>query len=334
MMRNTRRPVLLAALALACFALLGAGSPGQDGPKPVEPKKRIAVIPKGTTHVFWKTVEAGVKKAGEDLGVEIIWKGPLQENDRAQQIQLVQQFTTQGVDGIVLAPLDFKALVAPVKAAAGKKIPTVVFDSALEGEAPKDFVSFVATDSAKAGGLGGEHLVKLTAGHKDAGCIVLRYLAGSASTDARESGAITALRNAANVKIISDKRYGGATSGEAKTAALNMADDLKKVAESGGGVFCPNESTTMGMLLALRQLNLIGKVKFVGFDASPPLVEALKKGEIDALVVQDPRNMGYKAVEAMVKTLKGETVETRIDTGAVLVTKANMDQPEIKRLIE
>src|SRR5512137_1738696 len=99
---------------------------------------KIAVIPKGTTHVFWKSVEAGAKNAGKELGVEIVWKGPLKENDRAQQIAIVEQFITEGINGIVLAPLDDTALVRPVGAAMGKKIPVVVIDSALKGEAGKD----------------------------------------------------------------------------------------------------------------------------------------------------------------------------------------------------
>jgi ribose transport system substrate-binding protein len=108
-----------------------------------------------------------------------------------------------------------------------------------------------------------------------------------------------------------------------------MIDQVK----AAGGVFCPNESSTYGMLLAMRQAGIAGKVKFVGFDSSPPLVEALRKGEIDALVVQDPRTMGYRGVEAVVKHLRGESVEPLVDTGAVLVTKENIDTPEIKRLI-
>src|SRR5262245_51484706 len=106
----------------------------------------IAVIPKGTTHVFWKSVEAGAKKAGAELGVKVIWKGPLREDDRAEQIKVVEQFTSEGVSGIVLAPLDFDALARPVKSAMDRKIPVVIFDSGLRGEPGKDFVSFVATN--------------------------------------------------------------------------------------------------------------------------------------------------------------------------------------------
>lgn len=319
---------LCAGLLATALAVAQPATLPPDKPKPA-PKQTFAVIPKGTTHVFWKSVEAGAKKAGEDLGIEIIWKGPLQENDRAQQIQLVQQFVSQGVDGIVLAPLDHKALVASVKAAADKKIPVVIFDSALDGEAGKDFASFVATDSEKAGRLGGEFLAGLLEKRTGNGVVLLRYLVGSASTDARETGFLNALKGGP-ATILRDNIYAGATAGEAKTQALNMLDDLKKA----GGVFCPNESSTYGMLLALRQAGLAGKITFVGFDASPPLVEALKKGEIDALVVQNPRAMGYKAVEALAKHKKGDKIDTRIDTGAVLVTRENMDKPDIKPLIE
>lgn len=310
-------------LSVAALGLAAAGRP--------DPKLRLAVIPKGTTHVFWKAVERGAKKAGEDLGVEIVWKGPLKESDRAQQIQLVQQFTSQGgeggISGIVLAPLDEKALAAPVKAAQEKKIPVVIFDSALEGEPGKDFVSFVATDSEAAGRLGGERLAKLLNNRGDA--VILRYMVGSASTDARERGCIDALKKA-GVNIASDNQYAGATSGEAQTKAMNMIDTIRKA----DAIFCPNESSTHGMLLALRKNNLAGKVKFVGFDSSPPLVEALKKGEIDALVVQDPFKMGYKAVESLVRHIRGEKVETTIDTGAVLVTRENLDTPEVRKLLE
>ncbi len=323
----------LAAAAISIAAAAGLAQPADKAAKPkadkpANPPLTIAVIPKGTTHVFWKSVEQGAKKAGEDLGVTVIWKGPLQENDRAQQIQIVQQFAAQGVSGIVLAPLDHAALVGPVKAAAEKKIPVAIFDSALDGVSGTDFVSFVATDSEKAGRLGGEHLARLM--HNTGDAILLRYMVGSASTDAREAGFLAAIKDAKGIRMAVDNRYAGVTSGEAKTSALNMIDQIK----AAGGVFCPNESSTYGMLLALRQAGIAGKIKFVGFDASPPLVEGLKKGEIDALVVQDPRNMGYKAVEALVKHIRGEKVDPRIDTGAVLVTKNNMDNPEIKRLIE
>ncbi|MGH7596740.1 MAG: ABC transporter substrate-binding protein [bacterium] len=290
-------------------------------------KLKIAVIPKGTTHLFWKSVEAGARKAGEELGIEIIWKGPLKENDRAQQIAIVEQFVTEGVSGIVLAPLDDAALVRPVSTAGQKKIPVVIFDSALKGEAGKDFVSFVATNNKKGGSLGGEQLAKLLGGQGKV--ILLRYQIGSASTVEREAGFVEAIGKNAGIQIISENRYAGATAGEAKTASMNMLDKIKEA----NGIFCPNESSTFGMLLALRQTNLAGKIKFVGFDTSPPLIEALEKGEIDALVAQDPTRMGYEGVKTLVEHIRGKQVLTVIDTGVRLITRDNLNDPEIKKLL-
>jgi ribose transport system substrate-binding protein len=322
---------------LAC--LLGcAGSEPEPGPdreatgQPPAPGPAagptLALIPKGTTHLFWKAVEAGAREAAAELEVELIWKGPLQESDRAGQIQLVQQFVSQGVDAIGLAPLDHVALVAPVRQAAEKGIPVVIFDSALQGEAGRDFVSFVATDNLAGGRLAGAHLGELLAGQGRV--VLLRYVVGSASTTRREEGFLEAVGEAGSVEVLVDNRYAGPTAGEAKTESLNMIDTI----EEADGVFCPNESATYGMLLALRQAGLAGKVRFVGFDASPPLVEALREGEIDALVVQDPRKMGRLTVETLAHHLQGREVEGVVDTGAVLVTRENLGDPEIARLLE
>ena len=292
-----------------------------------QPKLKIAVIPKGTTHIFWKSVEAGAQAAGKEAGVEIIWKGPLKENDRAQQIAIVEQFVQEGVSGIVLAPLDNTALQRPVAAALGKRIPVVIFDSALKGEAGKDFESFVATDNKKGGMLGGEHLSKLLNGKGK--IVLLRYQVGSASTQEREDGFVAAMSKNPGLKMIVENRYAGATAGEAKTAAMNIIDKLKEA----DGVFAPNESSTFGMLLALRQNNLAGKIKFVGFDTSPPLIEALQKGEIDALVAQDPTKMGYEGVKTLVASIQGKQVPKTVDTGVRLITRENLNTPEIKKLL-
>lgn len=322
---------LAAGLVLAALGCEKKPAPAEGtskSPGAASKQLTLAVIPKGTTHVFWKSVEKGAKQAGADLGATIIWKGPLVENDRAQQIQLVQQFVSEGVSGIVLAPLDKQALVGPVKEAGAKNIPVVIFDSALEGTAGTDFASFVATNNRAAGKMGGDHLVKSLGGKGNV--VLLRYLVGSASTDERESGFLDAVKSSPDLKLLTDNQYAGPTPDEAKAKALNMIDQIKEAQ----GVFCPNESSTFGMLLALRQEKLTGKVKLVGFDSSPPLLEALRAGEIEALVVQNPRRMGYLAVESIIKRLRGEKVEPSIDTGAVLVTKENIDSEEVKKILE
>ncbi len=327
-MSSPRRCIVFALLALPIAALTAACS--DDAPQPrVETVDavRIAVIPKGTTHVFWKAVEQGAREGGAAAGFEVLWKGPLQENDRAQQIQLVQQFIADEVDGIALAPLDHAALAPVVAQAKSKLIPVVIFDSALDGVVGTDFLSFIATDNEAGGALGGAELVRLLGGKGKA--VLLRYNVGSASTEAREAGFLTSA-HAGGLEVTVDNRYAGATAGEAKTTALNMLDALKEAQ----GVFCSNESATNGMLLALQQTGLAGKLRFVGFDASPPLVQALKDGAIDALVVQNPRKMGRLAVDALAKKLRGQEVAPTIDTGAVLVTRENMREPEIAKLLE
>lgn len=290
-------------------------------------KIRIAVIPKGTTHIFWKSIEAGARTAGNELGVEIIWKGPIKENDRAQQIAIVEQFINEGISGIALAPLDYTALARPVAAAQQKRIPVVIYDSALKGEPGRDFVSYVATDNRKGGDIGGQHLGKLLGGKGKV--VLLRYMVGSASTMERERGFLEAISAHKEIELTVTNRYAGATASEAKTASMNLVDRLREA----DGIFCPNESSTFGMLLTLRQVNLAGRVRFVGFDTSPPLIEALRNGEIDALVAQNPTRMGYEAVMTLVKHIRGEEVPRTMDTGVELITRENLNEPRIQLLL-
>jgi ribose transport system substrate-binding protein len=276
--------------------------------------------------MFWKSIEAGARSAGKELDVDIVWKGPVKESDRAQQISIVEQFVNEGVSGIVLAPLDRTALVRPVQNAKSRKIPVVIIDSGLDGEPGKDFVSYVATNNRAGGTLGGEHLASLLPPNSKV--VLLRYVVGSASTAEREDGFLAAMA-ARGMTVTVSNRYGGATAGEAKTSSMNIIDRLREAA----GVFCSNESSTFGMLLAMRQSGLVGKVRFVGFDTSPPLIDALRKGEIDALVAQDPTRMGYEGVKTIVRSIRGESVPTVIDTGVKLITRTNLDTPEIKALL-
>ena len=287
----------------------------------------IAVIPKGTTHDFWKSVEAGAQAAGKELGVQIQWKGPLLENDRAQQIAIVEQFVSGNVSGIVLAPLDDTALVKPVQSSMAKGIPVVIIDSALKGTPGKDFVSFVATNNHKGGVLGGERLAQWL-GNKGK-VVLLRYDVGSASTTERETGFLEVMKKNPGIQILVDNRYAGPTAGEAKTVAMELVDKLKQA----DGIFCPNESSTMGMLLALRQNNLAGKVKFVGFDTTQPLIDAVKSGEINALVAQNPVKMGHDGVKLMVDKLRGQTVPAHEDTGVTVVDRDNLTTPDVQKLL-
>jgi ribose transport system substrate-binding protein len=289
------------------------------------------VIPKGTTHEFWKSIHAGARKAAGELSrdgrtVEIIWKGPLREDDREQQVQVVESFTSQGVSGIVLAPLDANALVRPVQEAKRLGIPTVIFDSGLASD---EIVSYVATDNYKGGELAAERLGKLLGGKGKA--LLLRYQEGSASTEERENGFQTKLKELyPGVELVSSDQYAGPTRDTAKRASENL---LNRFGAQVQGIFTPNESSSMGMLLALQDEGRAGKLPFVGFDASPAFVEAMRKGQMHGTVLQNPYNMGYLAVKTMVEHLEGKQVPKVVDTGVAIVTPENLDDPRSQELL-
>jgi ribose transport system substrate-binding protein len=291
----------------------------------------IAVIPKGTTHEFWKSINAGAVKAQRELTdkgtkVEIIWKGPLREDDRDQQIQVVENFMARRVSGIVLAPLDSQALVRPVADAVQAGVPVVVIDSGLKSD---KYVSFVATDNYKGGQMAGEHLAKLLGGKGNV--ILLRYAVGSASTEAREEGFLDAIKKFPNIKILSSDQHAGATRETAYQVSQNL---LNRFGREVNGIFSVNETATIAMTKALRDIGHAGgKVKMIGFDAGSPSVQDMKNGDVQGLVVQNPMLMGYLGVVTMVKHLQGEKVEKRIDTGVVLVTAENMEKAAIKDLL-
>jgi len=317
---------MLCLLLLACAACSRSSSRagGEGGAR-----LRIAVIPKGTTHEFWKSVHAGAVKASQELDVDIVWKGPLKEDDLKGQLDVVDSFVAQGVSGIVVAPLSDKGLAGSVRNAVHAGVPVVVFDSDLKGE---DHTSFVATDNVAAGRMAAEELARRMG---DAGnVVVLRYLEGSASTAHREEGFLAAIKEHPNVHVVSDNQYGGATTETAFATSENLLAAQKAETGAVQGIFAPNESTTFGMLLALRKANLATKIRFVGFDVSPKLVAAVRDGSIDALVLQSPFNMGYVAVKTMTQHLRGQPVDKRIDTGARVATQANLDTQEIKDLVQ
>lgn len=321
---NARREFL----GTLAWLLLVACQRGSRAGAGATKKLRIAVVPKGTTHEFWKRIHAGAVKASRELGVEVIWKGPLKEDDLKSQIDLVQGFTAQRVSGIVLAPLDSKGLRGVVRDATQNSIPVVIIDSALDSN---DAASFVATDNRAAGRLAGLRMAALL---RDKGnVIVLRYQEGSASTHEREAGFLEVIRKHPDIKVVSDNRYAGATTESAYAAGESLL--LAQGAGQGSvqGVFTPNESSTFGMLLALEKAGLAGKITFIGFDASEKLVAALKADKLNGLVIQNPFEMGYLGVKTMVQRLRGEKVQALIDTGSTFVQRETLEDPNVKALL-
>ena len=290
----------------------------------------IAVIPKGTIHEFWKTVHAGADMAGRELGVDILWKGSLKEDDREAQISVVENIITRGVDGIVLAPLDDVALRRPVDEAMSRGIPVVIFDSGLKGD---NYISYVATDNFKAGQLAGEYMAKLLDGKGN--IAVLRYAEGSDSTTKREDGFLDAMQAFKGIEIVTSNQYAGVTTESALQATENL---LARFGSTEGslridGIFCATEPTALGILRALQNAGFAGKVKFVGFDSSETMIAALRAGELNGFVVQNPMRIGYLGVKILVDHIRGEQVPRRIDTGSTLVTMENIEKPEIHKLL-
>jgi ribose transport system substrate-binding protein len=292
----------------------------------------VAVVPKGTTHEFWKSIHAGALAAAAELRAEgvtvnVIWKGPLREDDREQQVQVVENFTGRRVSGLVLAPLDARALVAPTEEAVRVGIPVVIIDSGLKSTAP---VSTVSTDNYKGGVIGARRLAELLGGRGKV--ILLRVLAGSTSTEQREAGFLDTLaKEFPGLQILSSDQHAGATRDTAYRTSQNL---LNRFGRDVTGIFAPNESSATGMLLAMRDAGLAGgKVKLVGFDSGAQTVAALKSGDLQGLVVQNPFRMGYLGVKTVVASLRGRPVEHEIDTGCALVTRENMAEPAMADLL-
>jgi ribose transport system substrate-binding protein len=312
------KPISILAFAAAAL-LAGCNKSAEPG------QLRVAVIPKGTTHIFWKSVEAGAKKAADELGVKMTFVGPQKEDDRSQQIDLVKNQALQN-DAIVLAPLDAVALRDVVKEVSAKK-PVVIADS------DSFIASYVATDNREGGRIAARALAESIGGKGKVA--VLRYAQGSASTEQREEGFLEEIKKFPGVEVVSAEQYAGVTASQAQDTATNL---ITRLAEGGGlsvqGIFTSNQTSTYGMLQALRGKDLAGKVKFVGFDCDATFIDALKKGEMQGSVLQDPLNMGYLAVKTAVAKLKGEKVEAVVDTGATLITPSNLAEPKIDALIK
>src|SRR6185503_10421786 len=284
-----KKSLVAFALSFAIGFSLNCGKPSSAS------KRTIAVIPKGTTHEFWKSIHAGANKAAREMAaqgveVELIWKGPIREDDREQQIQVIEGFISQRVSGIVLAPLDDRALVRPVEEASRAGIPTVVIDSGLQSD---DIASFVATDNFKGGALAADRMGELLGGKGKV--LLLRYQEGSASTEQREQGFLTELKSKyPAIEVISSDQYAGPTRDTAKRASENL---LNQYGNQLQGIFTPNESSTAGMLLALQDINKAGKVAFIGFDSSEAFIEGLRNKQIHGIVLQNPLRMGYLGVK-------------------------------------
>jgi ribose transport system substrate-binding protein len=306
-------------VAIGCAAFSACKRPEGSG------KRVIVVIPKGVSHFFWQSVHAGAEAAGKELSVEIVWKGPAQETDYAGQINIVEDAITRRVDGIVLAPAHGEALVPIVERARKEGIPVTIFDSGISTES---YVSYVATDNRQGGVVAAHRLAEKLGGVGKVA--ILGVKAGSVSTDEREQGFQDTIKQKyPGIQIVAFQ-YGEAD----RAKSLDRATDILTAHPDLNGLFASNESSTIGAVQAIKQKGLSGKVVLGGFDSSPNLIDDLKAGAIDSLVLQNPFKMGYEGVKALVQRLNGQTPERHIDTGVKLLTKDNLDTAEMQQLIK
>ena len=283
-------------------------------------KHAIAVIPKGTTHIFWQSVRAGAQKAGDEFGYQIFWNGPERETDRERQIQIIEDFIVQKVDGIVLAPLDRKALIPSVEKLDSLKIPCAIIDSGIDTD---KYLCFAATDNYQGGAMAARRMGEILQGKGKV--VVVKYVPGSASTTERENGFIdTIKKDFPGIEIV-DSKYGQDT----VETALQATEDLLTRHPDLQGLYACNASTAVGAFQGLQSQKR-SEVKMVGFDAEKALIDGLKAGQIDALVVQNPFKMGYESVMAAVHKLNGEPVQRINDLAPRLIDKSNLDDPDVQ----
>lgn len=328
MNRYTRLGLALLGTLLVTSIGCSSSSDTADGAQSGDKQLRIAVIPKGTSHEFWKSVHFGAQKAADQLGnVEIIWRGPVVESDTGSQIEVVKNMITTQVDGIVLAPNQKGGLVDAVEESISEGIPVVIFDSGLD-EGP-EIVSYVATDNYKGGQLAAQQMAEAI-GEKG-NVILLRYMAGSESTEKREEGFLDGIKEYPDINVVSSDQRGGDTT----TTAKEKVDQLLQVHGEGlAGIFTVCESNANGALEALRSSGMNQRVKLIAFDPSDALIEALGDGSCSGIVLQDPVEMGYQSVITMVSAIDGQSTEAYISTGEYVATPENMTEPEMQKLLK
>ena len=287
-------------------------------------KKIIAVVPKATSHLFWLSVQAGAMAAGEEYGVQVEWNGAASETDYTRQIQILDSFVSRRVDGIAVAATERKALLSSLDRAAAANIPVTVFDSGIDGE---NYMSFLATNNYEAGQMAARSLGRMLDGKGNVA--VLMHTPGSGSTMDRERGFTEALQaEFPGIKVVASQ-YGQSDRSKAMAAAENIL-----TAHPGlNGIFASSEPSSVGAALAIKSRNLVGKVRLLAFDSSDGMIEDLKAGVIDAMVVQDPFRMGHDAVKTLVDKLNGQTPPKRIDLSARVVTRADLEKAEVQRLL-
>jgi ribose transport system substrate-binding protein len=282
-------------------------------------KTTIAVIPKASADIFWQSVHAGAVKGARANDVTMLWDGPPNETDIAGEMQIMETMINRQVDAIAVAPSDRTSFKIVVNRAAAAHIPVVIYDSGVD---TNQYVSFVATDNYAGGEMGADRIGRILGGRGK--IVMIKTTPGGASTTAREDGFRHELQTKFPGIQILDERFGMANLAQSLTVAENMLTAHPDL----NGIFCSNESGTEGAAQALKAR--ASKIKLVGFDSSPLLIDELKAGIIDSLVVQDPFRMGETAVEEAVRAVNHRGTPKQIALPPRLVSLSNLNNPDVQ----
>ncbi|WP_428426798.1 ABC transporter substrate-binding protein [Pararhizobium sp.] len=288
----------------------------------------IPIIVKDTTSFYWQIVLAGARAAGKDLGVNVPELGAQSESDINGQITILENAVAGAPVAVVISPTEFKALGKPIDEAA-KTVPIIGIDSGADSKA---FTSFLTTDNTQGGRIAADGLaaaIKEATGKEEGDIAIITSLPGVGSLDQRHNGFVEQITaKYPGLKVVADKYADGQA-----TTGLNMMTDLITANPNLVGVFASNLIMAQGVGQAIAENKLGDKIKVIGFDSDEKTVGFLKEGVLAGLVVQDPYRMGYDGIKTALAASKKEKVEANVDTGANLVTKANIADPKIDALL-
>ena len=313
-------------MALAAVSILAGMAP--TGPVSAQ-EVTIPIIVKDTTSFYWQIVLAGARKAGKDLGVNVPELGAQAETDVNGQISILENAVAGNPAAVVISPTEAKALGKPIDEAAAK-VKIIGIDSSADSKA---FTSFLTTDNVQGGRVAADGLAEAigaaNGGKVEGKVALITALPGAGSLEQRREGFMEQIKaKYPGLELIADKYADGQA-----TTGLNIATDLITANPDLKGIFASNLIMAQGVGQAIAENSLAGKVALVGFDSDEKLIKFLSDGVISALVVQDPYRMGYDGIKTALAASKGEKVEAFVDTGANLVTKANMADPKIDALL-
>ena len=286
-------------------------------------KDKVAIISKGYQHEFWRTVEAGARQAAKELDVEMSFIGPEKESEIGKQVSMVENELIKQPTALMLAALDQNALRPISERIVNSGIPLVTFDSNIAGGIE---TSFVATDNIEVGVIAAKEMIRLIGETGTVG--VIAHNAGTSTAIQRTKGFIDEMKKYPGIKLLSTKYSDGD-----KIKAINITQDIVTANPDIKGVYGTNEGAVVGVGRAISEMGKNDSIVVIGVDSSSEEINLLKEGAIDGMVVQSPFNMGYLALKIAIKAAHGEKVEKRVDTGAILVTRENLNDEKIQKIL-